>query len=110
MSEFLATLVGIMTSVSPIKFDNVAGFWNHYIGVLTNVPDDKTVEAFDKQYHGIMSHIQVPDNLKNGEWQRMTYFFNSGNNDEVCIQVQGYHTKSDLPEWYLDDLYLFETN
>jgi hypothetical protein len=27
----------------------------------------------------------------------------------VCIQVQGYHTKSDNPLWYIDDIYLFET-
>lgn len=92
-----------------VKFDNVAGYWNHYVGVLTDVPEGTFAEAFDKQYHGVMSSIQVPDNLKNGEWQRMTYFFNSGDYEEVCIQVQGYHQKSDLPEWYVDDIYLFET-
>ena len=92
-----------------VKFDNVAGFWNHFVGVLTNVPEGSFAEAFHTEYHGVMSSIQVPDNLKNGEWQRMTYFFNSGDFEEVCIQVQGYHTKADLPEWYVDDIYLFET-
>ena len=90
-------------------FDNVAGYWNHYVGVLTDVPDNQFVEAFNKQYHGVMSSVQVPDDIKDGKWHRQTYFFNSGDYDEVCVQVQGYHTKSDNPLWYIDDIYLFET-
>ena len=92
-----------------IKFDNVAGYWNHFVGVLNDVPVGSFAEAFDKEYNKVMDVIQVPDNLKDGEWHRMTYFFNSGDYEELCVQVQGYHQKSDLPEWYVDDIYLFET-
>ncbi|MBO7519853.1 MAG: hypothetical protein J6T73_03655 [Clostridia bacterium] len=92
-----------------IRFDNVAGYWNHYVGVLTDVPDNVQVEAFNKDYLGVMDVIQVPDDVKDGKWHRITYFFNSGDYDEVCVQVQGYHTKADNPVWYVDDLYLFET-
>lgn len=90
-----------------VKFNNVAGYWNHYAGLVVDAPKGNDYDLFTKTC--AFDYIQIPDLLKDGEWHRMTYFFNSGDNTEVSVEVQGYHTKQDNPDWYVDDFYLFET-
>ncbi len=93
-----------------VKFDNKDGLWNWFGGLLYGTPDGNEYEAFEPAYNVFFSRIQPDNSLKNGEWQRLTYFFNSGNYTEIKVEIQSYHTSSDNPDWYVDDFYLFKTD
>ena len=94
-----------------VKFDNKDGLWNWFGGLLYGTPEGSNeYEAFMPEYNVFFSRIQPSDSLKNGEWQRITYFFNSGNYTEIKVEIQSYHTSEDNPDWYVDDFYLFKTD
>lgn len=93
-----------------VKFNNKQGYWRWFGGLLCGTPDNSvSYEAYEPAYHVFFDRIQISDSLKTGDWQRMTYSFNSGNNTDVKVEIQCYHDKEDNAEWYVDDFYLFKS-
>ena len=94
-----------------VKFNNKEGDWDWFAGLLYGTPNNNDYELFTPAYNVFFDYIRIPSNLKNGEWQRLTYFFNSGNYTEIKVEIQAYHTSGDKrnPDWYVDDFYLFKS-
>ena len=111
-----------------VKFVNIKtrteGEWDVFYGIVKNTPSNDEWDIFekgaDKQflYPSYFDDQKFNKEVKDGDWHRFTYFFNSGEADpgkdtiKVKIAFTGtYVTKEENRnlDWYLDDFYLFET-
>ena len=92
------------------KYENKLGYWAQAFGLQDNWPTDRDFYDYNKSYYGtIMPDCIRPElTLRNGEWQRYTYTFNSGDITKIRVVFDSYYGLDDRAYWYLDDVYLFE--
>ncbi len=86
------------------------GYWTEFAGLEI----DRSAGVTDlKDENSIIPIIQYEDQYKNGNWRRITVFFNSGDHDSCSINFQSwrdYAGNDRNPQNYLDDVYLFESD
>ena len=95
------------------KYTNNLGYHHQYFGLLDTFP--ATHGKFESHNYfklgTIMTNPVMPDVKKerNGKWHRYTYRFNSGDITKVRVVFDSYYNdSSDIANWYLDEVYLFE--
>ena len=89
-------------------------YWYFTINLLTawDVPNanlNKACNGMPLDGPGVDAgnKILLPNRYKNGEWQCMSYTFNSGEFTEARLVFDQYNIEHRL-DWYLDDVYLFK--
>ena len=95
------------------KYINNLGYHHQYFGLLDTFPANHgRFESHNYFKTGtIMLNPVMPDTKKerNGKWHRYTYRFNSGDVTKVRVIFDSYYNdSSDVANWYLDEVYLFE--
>ena len=95
------------------KYTNNLGYHHQRFGLLDRFPASHG--KFESRYYygtdTIMTNPVMPDTKKerNGKWNRYTYRFNSGDITKVRVVFDSYYEdSSDIANWYLDEVYLFE--
>ena len=90
------------------RFTNKDGYWANFVGLSVGIPSGH-YDLFDDEYCKLIDYIQMQDTTKDGAWHRKTVYFNSGDITECYVDFQGYRTRENNAEWYVDDVYLFES-
>lgn len=92
------------------------GYYNVFCGTLVNFPkEDTDKDPLGYFLNGPTDRIQIPNKFKDGQWHRYTVKFNSGNFTDISIGFSGWNGGSSgtdpnqMINWYLDDIYLFES-
>lgn len=126
--------VGIIYQIVPLKKNTNYTFTYYYkytnkngggyAALATDYPDmtvanNKWLLIDNCTYNQTIGKVTIGNENKTGEWRYYTASFNSGDLDEVMIffyEWQGYKTPTDPlsgqinAQWYLDDVYLFESD
>lgn len=95
------------------KYQNNLGYYHQFFGLLDNFPASHGKFNSNNYYSlgTVMKNPVMPDIKKerNGKWHRYTYRFNSGDVTKVRVIFDSYYSdSSDIANWYLDEVYLFE--
>ena len=96
------------------KYDEVEGYWNSMIAFLTGYAENSDADPGNK-VNSLVGSIRPLDKNKHGDWVRHTVKFNSGDVTDTRIMFYAWHggAQQNEPEsrvdWYIDDVYLFET-
>lgn len=94
------------------RYDEVEGYWGSFCGTLVNYPGEGDPLNY---YGGPIERIQPPDKNKDGKWHRYTVRFNSKNYTKIDVAFSAWHggatgtDETQIIDWYIDDVYLFES-
>lgn len=101
------------------KFDENEGYWNTFCGTVSSkYTGSKEGESMLGFYGGEVGRIQIPTKYRDGEWHRYTVKFNSGTDPDMLTMALGFdcwhggasqNDESMIFDWYIDDVYLFES-